>query len=143
MELCESNRTLCSTERIAGEEGGESKEKGAPGVELELTFPFPTFSFLKVTEHNVLFPDEYDEIERSLGPYRAFTTEDLAQRIKKSEELRETVKIRVFSGQTQVVVSFTSFVLFPRRVRERTKAHVFWAGWSVHSWTLCRRLLDP
>ncbi|KAL7410218.1 hypothetical protein BDY24DRAFT_184654 [Mrakia frigida] len=57
-----------------------------------------------VTEHNVLFPDEYDEIERSLGPYRAFTTEDLAQRINKSEGLRETVKIRVYGGgQTQVV----------------------------------------
>lgn len=90
-------------------------------------FPLPSFSF-KVTEHNVLFPDEYDEIERSLGPYRAFTTEDLAQRIKKSEELRETVKIRVYGGgQTQVVVSVYLLLLSPTRPNTN-KAHVFFGG---------------
>ena len=52
----------------------------------------------------VLLPDEYDEIERSVGPFRAFTKDDLAARMARSRRISEVVEIVVKNGNVSVVV---------------------------------------
>ncbi|CDZ97038.1 cap1-related protein [Phaffia rhodozyma] len=46
------------------------------------------------TKNNVLLPDEYDSIEDSLAPFRAFTRRDLLSRLEEAKSVRDTVILR-------------------------------------------------
>jgi L-serine deaminase len=49
-------------------------------------------------------PDEYDSIEDSLAPFRAFTHEDLKERIAIAAKIPNTFQITVKDGQTSAEV---------------------------------------
>lgn len=59
-----------------------------------------------LSEHDVPLPDEYDQINRDLRPFRAISPRDLQTRLESTAKLPDTYTIRVKSGSIRTSVTF-------------------------------------
>jgi hypothetical protein len=65
---------------------------------------------LDQAQENKILPDEYDSIESSLAPFRAYRKEDIKERHEVASRIRDTVLLTVKDGVGSVGVGHPSLI---------------------------------
>ncbi|GFZ52429.1 hypothetical protein JCM24511_10202 [Saitozyma sp. JCM 24511] len=70
-----------------------------------------------VVENNVTLPDEYDQIDRDLLPFRSLSWRDLNRRVDRASRLPDTYTLQVENGSLSASVSFEEHEIYGSKER--------------------------